>query len=166
MIRAIVKDISRALALGLAGLLMLLVILTLWQVFARYVLSQPDPYSEEVIRLLLMWLGLLSGAYCVYTRAHVGFSLLRDRLAPEKQARLDQVIRIIISVFAAIAMVFGGIRLVLLTLALEQRTPVLEIPVGAVYGVIPLSGALIVLFALFSGPDHSPAPETGKGDMR
>jgi TRAP-type C4-dicarboxylate transport system permease small subunit len=43
-------------------------------------------------------------------------------------------------------MFIGGVRLVYITLVLEQLSPALKIPLGLVYAVIPLSGLLIIFY--------------------
>lgn len=50
-------------------------------------------------------------------------------------------------VFAAAVMVFGGGRLVMITWQLNQISPALGLPMAVVYSVVPLSGALLLLFA-------------------
>ncbi len=44
----------------------------------------------------------------------------------------------------------GGLRLVLLTLELEQVSAALGLPMGLVYLVLPLSGVLIAVYALIN----------------
>lgn len=148
-IRALAALTEKVVAAMLAGL----VLLTLWQVFARYVLGAPDPTSDEVIRVLLVWFGLLAGAWCVATRAHIGFDLLVSRLPESWAGRVEWLVRALIALVALWGLVWGGIRLVALAFALDQRTPVLGLPMGGVYCVIPLAGVLIVLF-LFIRPDE------------
>ena len=48
--------------------------------------------------------------------------------------------------FAFLGMFVGGLRLVYITLILEQLSPSLKIPLGLVYAVIPLSGTLIIFY--------------------
>ena len=48
--------------------------------------------------------------------------------------------------FAFLGMFIGGLRLVYITLILEQLSPSLKIPLGLVYAVIPLSGTLIIFY--------------------
>jgi TRAP-type C4-dicarboxylate transport system permease small subunit len=45
-------------------------------------------------------------------------------------------------------MFIGGVRLVYITLVLEQLSPALKIPLGIVYSVIPISGILIIFYKI------------------
>jgi TRAP-type C4-dicarboxylate transport system permease small subunit len=44
--------------------------------------------------------------------------------------------------------VWGGLKLVYITLVLGQISPALNIPLGWVYSVLPLSGLLITYYSL------------------
>ncbi len=57
-------------------------------------------------------------------------------------------------VFALFAMVVGGIRLVSLTLSLEQVSAALQLKLGYVYLVLPLSGILIMFYAGIQMSEH------------
>ncbi|MDZ7386733.1 MAG: TRAP transporter small permease subunit, partial [candidate division KSB1 bacterium] len=56
---------------------------------------------------------------------------------------------LLVLAFAFFVMVVGGIRLVRLTFILRQVSAALGIPIGYVYIVVPLSGVLIIYFALY-----------------
>ena len=60
--------------------------------------------------------------------------------------RVKLAINLIIMGFAFLGMFIGGLRLVYITLILEQLSPSLNIPLGLVYAVIPLSGILIIFY--------------------
>jgi len=56
-------------------------------------------------------------------------------------------IQLFIFLFAFFVMVFGGIRLVVITLKLNQISAALRLQLGYVYLVLPLSGLLIMFYA-------------------
>jgi TRAP-type C4-dicarboxylate transport system permease small subunit len=119
-----------------------------WQVFTRYALNNPSSFTEELAGFFLIWIGLLGGAYAFQTRAHLGIDLATYRLKGKGRRVVDVLINTSVLFFAVLVMGIGGLRLVRLTLALKQISPSLAIPMGYVYIVIPLSGALIALYAL------------------
>lgn len=147
-IARLAASVADALKGLLVLLLALLVLVVSWQVLARYVLAEPDQYSEEIARVLLMWFSLLGAAYAARTGAHLGLDLLASRLAGKARQIADWMARGAMMLFAVIVLIFGGARLVYLTAELEQRLPALNLPVAVVYAVLPLAGALMVLFAL------------------
>lgn len=141
------SKVERLLAFALGTLLALMVVDVTWQILTRFLPMNPSSYTEELARYLLVWIGLLGGAYAYRTRSHLGIDLLTNAL-PQGPRRGVQIFTLLICfAFAAAVMVFGGIRLMLLTLELNQRSAALNIPMGVVYSVIPLSGSLICLFS-------------------
>ena len=57
-------------------------------------------------------------------------------------------------VFAASVMIYGGCLLTAKTFANAQVTPALQVPMGYVYLVVPLAGALLVFFSLVAVVDE------------
>jgi TRAP-type C4-dicarboxylate transport system permease small subunit len=120
----------------------------LWQVFTRFVLSDPSSYTEELARYLLIWIGLIGAAYASGRQLHLAIDLLPRRLTGRARTALDVVIRVAVATFAVVVLVYGGTRLVSLTLNLGQTSAALRVPIGWVYLAVPISGALIAWFAL------------------
>ncbi len=125
-----------------------LVCIVTWQIFARFVLGEPDPYTEEIARYLLLWLSLLGAAYACRTRAHIGISLLTDRASRANAERLERLVRMMVAIFALSVLVYGGGRLMLLVWELNQTSAALGVPMAAVYSILPLTGVLITIFGL------------------
>jgi TRAP-type C4-dicarboxylate transport system permease small subunit len=138
----------------LSGLMGFAVLNVLWQVFTRYVLQSPSAYTDELSRYLLIWVGLLGASYAAGARMHLAIDLLPNRLSGRAQHALALVIDLLVFIFAFLVMLFGGFRLVALTLMLEQTSAALRIPLGYVYLALPLSGALIMFYAALFLMDH------------
>ena len=132
------------------GLLMAIMVLDVaWQVATRFVLQEPSSYTEELARFLLVWIGLLGAAYAYRKKAHLGLDILSQKLeGTANKRKLDIFISLVCTLFACVIMIYGGTKLMLLTLDLEQMSAALQIKIGYLYSVIPLSGALIVLFSV------------------
>lgn len=142
------QKIEKALAFVLGALLALMVIDVTWQILTRFLPMQPSSYTEEVARYLLVWIGILGGAYAFRKRSHLGIDLLTNALSGTARKAVQVFIVLVCFAFAASAMVYGGAKLMLLTFELEQYSAALNIPMGYVYSVLPLSGLLICLFSL------------------
>jgi len=139
----------------MATCMALMVGVVTWQVVSRYVMGDPAAWTEEVARMLLIWVGLLGGVYAYRLKAHLGLDLLRMKVGPEGQRRLEVISDICCGLFALAVLVLGGGMLVQLTWELNQTTAALGIPMAWVYVVLPLSGLLIVYYSivsLLSGP--------------
>ncbi len=158
----VMLKIDLVLARILAILMVLMVVDVTWQVVTRFLLSQPSSFTEEIARFLLIWIGVLGAAYAYRKRAHLGLDLLTSKMPPAARRRADVVANLCCFGFAASVMVFGGIKLVALTLELRQTSAALQIPIGYIYTVIPISGVLICLYALHN--ILQPAPD-GLGQM-
>lgn len=134
---------------GLVSALMgLMVLNVLWQVASRYLWGMPSVFTDELANFLLIWVGLLGAAYATGKKLHLAIDILPTRLTGTKRQRLDKLIAAFVTLFSLTVMVAGGGRLVYLTLALEQLSPSLQIPLGYVYVVIPVSGLLIIYYSV------------------
>ncbi len=128
----------------------LMVIVVTWQVVSRYALGDPSQWTEEVARMLLIWVGLLGGVYAYREKAHLGLDLLYQKVGTVGKRRLDIITDISCGLFALGVLVVGGGSLVQLTWELKQTTAALGIPMAWVYSVLPLSGVLIVYYSIAS----------------
>lgn len=144
----VMKVIDSTLAWVLTVLMAVMVLDVTWQVITRFILSEPSSVTEELARFLLVWIGLLGAAYAFRKRAHLGLDILTSSLSRSSQVKTEILVNVLCFAFAATVMVFGGFKLMLLTLDLNQTSPALQVPMGYIYSVVPLSGILICLFAI------------------
>ena len=142
------KQVDHILGVFLAAIMAIMTINVLWQVFTRFVMGTPSSFTDELARYLMIWVGVLGAAYISGKRMHVAIDLFPSKLKPENQKKLKIVVNWIIIVFCFSALVIGGIRLVYITFTLGQYSPALQIPLGIVYLVIPLSGILIIYYKI------------------
>jgi len=129
-------------------LAVLLAVLT-WQVFSRYVLRDPSTVTEELSRLLLIWLGTLGTALGFVERKHLAFDLLEEKASPANRARLREVVDVCVVLFGVLLTV-GGVLLVWEKATLGQTSPVLKIPYVWVALVLPMAGICIILAPFFA----------------
>lgn len=147
------KSIENILEKLLIVLMTVMVINVTWQVLSRYlalagIIDQASTATEEWARFLLIWLGLLGASYASGRRMHLAIDLLLQRSGEAQAAKIRRTIRIVVLLFALLAMVVGGGNLVYLTFELEQTSAAIGLPLGIVYLVIPLSGLLISYFSV------------------
>ncbi|HEX2190049.1 MAG TPA: TRAP transporter small permease [Longimicrobiaceae bacterium] len=146
--------VDRLLGGVLAAFMGALVLDVLWQVFTRFVLRDPSSFTDELARYLLIWVALLGGAYTAGQRMHLAIDLLPSSLHGRRRHAVGALIESAVLLFAVAVMVVGGARLVGLTLLLGQTSAALRIPLGWVYTVLPLSGALIAFYSLVFLGEH------------
>jgi TRAP-type C4-dicarboxylate transport system permease small subunit len=137
--------IKKGLIVILIGLLCLLLIAVLWQVFSRFILHSPSSFTDELSRFLLIWLSFLGSAYLVTIQEHIAITILSDKFNRKIYVILKYAI---ILIFSVLVLVIGGISLVSTMLEMNQLSSALQLPVGLVYTVLPISGILISIFCL------------------
>lgn len=119
-----------------------------WQVFSRYVLADPSSFTEELARFLLIWLTLLGAVYAYRHKVHLGLDMIYSQASPVQQKIMFCFIHFSIAVFALCVMLLGGWSLVKMTRELGQSSPVMGIDISLVYMVVPISGVLILIYAI------------------
>jgi TRAP-type C4-dicarboxylate transport system permease small subunit len=140
------KRIDRILEILLIGLMSLLVVDVLWQVFSRYVLASPSSFTDELAGFLLIWVGLLGSAYVAGKNEHLAIDLMLQKQKGAGKKRLQLIINGVVGIFALFVMCFGGVWLVYTRFNLEVYSAALGLPLGYVYLILPLSGVLIIYY--------------------
>lgn len=140
--------VDRAIAAFCVMVMAALVVCVVWQVLSRYVLNQPSTLTDELARFLMIWVGLLGAAYTVGAQRHLSIDLLALSLSRSKQLLLNLCVNLMIFVFAGAVIVTGGIKLIGKTLATAQVSAAMQIPMGYVYLILPLSGLVMMFYAL------------------
>ena len=133
----------------LAVVLMIALVLDVtWQVLTRYLTQNPSSFTEELAAFLLIWLGLLGGAYAYRQKSHLGVDVLTRKMTVTARTRAAIFSYIVAMIFAILVLLIGGIRLVYMTFALKQVSAALQVPMGIIYCVLPISGMLFVIYSL------------------
>lgn len=59
-----------------------MVINVLWQVFSRYILTNPSSFTDELARYLMIWVGVLGAAYVAGKGNHVAITYFSEKMSP------------------------------------------------------------------------------------
>lgn len=129
------------------------------QVLFRYVLHLPLFWTEEFARYCLVWASLLGAAVALKRGEHIAVTFLLDTF-PKKVARVLTIVAQVSVIFILTVMVWGGIKLVLVTSA--QISPALRIPMAVPYLALPV-GAVIMLFHELSSLTQRLGRTSGEG---
>ncbi len=151
------RMVDRALGWVVVVLMGVAVLNVLWQVFTRFVLANPSSFTDELARYLLIWIGLLGASYAAGQQMHLAIDLLPTKLTGRPRFYLGALIEACIFLFALSVLVIGGIYLVALTLTLGQTSAALHVPLGYVYLALPLSGLLMMFYAVRAALGHRAA---------
>jgi len=141
--------IDKILSWVVISLMAVITVNVLWQVFSRFVLQNPSSFTEELARYMLIWIGILGASYVAGQKLHLAIDLLSTKLKGKPKSILEIFIQSCIFAFALFVMVIGGMRLVSITLQLKQISAALQIHLGYVYLVLPLSGLLMMFYSTY-----------------
>lgn len=128
-----------------------MVVLTCWQVFTRYVLQDPSPWSEELVSYLFAWASLLGASLITGERGHMNIPIVVERMGAGAQKTLGILGELVAFAFSAIILVYGGVQIS--QLAMGQMTSSLGVAVGVFYVVLPLSGVLNMIYTVLNIAD-------------
>ena len=125
-----------------------MVIVGTYQILVRYLFNSPSTVSEELLTYSFAWMSLLAATYMFGQRGHMRMGFLADRLHGQARQALDLGIECLIFLFAAVVMVYGGMRITALTMT--QKTASLGIAMGYVYGIVPFCGGVTMIYAVIN----------------
>ncbi len=122
------------------GIVMTIIILI--QIFFRFVIYKPVPWSEEAARYLMIWMGMLGSVIALRKGRHIGVTALVDIL-PKK-------VSFIVGIFVRISMagLLGIITYYGFNLALfnySQLSAAMEIPMMIPYMAIPVGSVMMII---------------------
>lgn len=126
-----------------------LIVLTLdvlWGVFSRYVMGAQSPWTEELARLLLVWVTMLGGALAYGEGAHLGVDLIADKLETDARRIIEISVQVMCIFFAVYVMIWGGGKLTLERFEAGQMLPAMQVSRAWVYASMPVAGLLITTY--------------------
>ena len=144
------KQLNKVLEYTLIAIMSILVIDVLWQVTSRYILSSPSSFTDELAGFLLIWVGLLGAAYVAGRNEHLAIDIVLQRSTGTRKKRLQILISLSIFLFSFSVMFIGGIWLVYTRFILDVKSAALQLPLGYVYTVLPISGLLIMYYSIYN----------------
>jgi TRAP-type C4-dicarboxylate transport system permease small subunit len=140
------KSVEAKLRSPLGALVSLLLagiaVLCFVEVVLRYFFARSLSWYDELAGYLLVWLTFLGAVLAQVHRQHIGIEELLER-APERSRRWMEAARHSVLLAVHLALLVYGTELALRFLG-ESASSV-PVPMGAVYAVIPLSAALMVV---------------------
>lgn len=130
------------------GSFIVMVVLTCWQVFTRYVLSNPSTWSEELVGYLFAWMSLFGACLVTGERGHMNIPILVDMAPGGVKKTLLCLGEVIAFLFSAVILVFGGMQIT--SLAMGQMTSSLGVAMGVFYIVMPICGVVNMLYTIMN----------------
>jgi len=145
MLLNVLSRLSRLVNLIGAAIFAALFLALIAQVVRRFVFDAPAAWTEELATIAFVWVVFWGAAFMTPLSAHVAFDLLESRFAPRVRRTLHALgLTVLTGCFLwALPGVADYVRFML-----RERTPVMDLPFGAVYAVFAAFVAMVVLRAL------------------
>lgn len=129
-----------------AALLLGIVLVIGWQVFARYIPGVRVPrWTEETSLILMVWLAMLGSGLGVRAGEHLSMDVVVRQLPARARRWLFRLVWLLVAAFGVYLVVYGA---ELAGRTMRQTFSATKLPVGLMYWGIPVGGALVALYAL------------------
>src|SRR5690554_7021907 len=134
------RRLFSSLEVVLFGLVMSLLVLTLLQVFTRYVLHYSLPWTEEVARIALVWTVMVGASIAADRREHYAITFLSDHFRKGFRFWAVVVVNMLALVFLFALMKFGTDYVLRNMSTVYIATQVAK---GFVFAALPIAAALM-----------------------
>lgn len=142
------KWLDKILSTICVGLFGALVLLVTWQVFTRFILNNPSAFSEELAKYCFVWLVLFGAAFVFGENGHMRIEFIQDLLPTKFKMAVQIFIELSIIVFSSLVLLSGGLTIT--KLAWTQMSAAIQIPVGYLYSVMPICGAIVIFYCIYN----------------
>ncbi len=122
----------------------IIVTVSIAQVFFRFILDSPLVWSEELARFLMLWMVFLGASVVSYRQAHLGVDFLFDYLPPKINIFLKAISTTVTLVFLIVLVITS---MELLRVAGYATSPALNIPLSY-WRVSVVAGSSLMILAL------------------
>ena len=129
-----------------AGLFAFLLIVMVWQVFARQILNDAPAWTGPAAQYAFIWLVFAGAAWMFAEREHIAIDFFTKMLKIDRTRSLEVFVNLMSFAFAVLLLIWGGVRAVEITWT--QAIPGLPFSTGQMFLVVPISGVLIALISL------------------
>jgi TRAP-type C4-dicarboxylate transport system permease small subunit len=124
-----------------------IVVTTVLQIVARFILMVSIPWTDELARYLMIWASFVGLGVAYRKRELISVRFFREKLPPHLLKVALIVSDLLCSLFAIVIVIYG-FKLCLLNAG--QVSPSMRVSLGIVYAIIPMGCLLFLLFAFES----------------
>ena len=154
---AALQVLSAALCLGMLGVVLM-------GVFYRYVVDEALSWYDEFAGYVLVWLTMFGSVVALARRKHISFDTLVLKF-PARGRRAVEIFGVLCVMAFSLVLLVAGWRLVR-EMADDTAVSVPAVKMAWIYGVMPISGALLLLIGLvqLAGAVTGRGPGTSTGE--
>jgi TRAP-type transport system small permease protein len=139
------KDVfNRVVDWSCISAIVLMLVITFYQVITRYIFADPSSWSEELSRYISVWAIFLGAAIAFRSRSHLGV----DYFVTLFSKRIQKGMQVAVNIILTVTLVFIFIQGVEITLFVKnQLSPAMRISMAIPYAAIP-TGVLLMFVEL------------------
>src|SRR5678816_457743 len=132
---------------ALAWLIVVLTLLISWEVFSRYVLSNPHAWAFDVMLMCYGTLFMMAGAYTLSKNGHVRGDVLYGFFPPRLQAALDLALYILFFIPGVVAFCWAGYRYAGESWTINEHSNITAEgpPIYPFKTIIPIAGIFLLI---------------------
>jgi TRAP-type mannitol/chloroaromatic compound transport system permease small subunit len=145
-----VDKLSTWVGQAFAWLIVGLTLLISWEVFSRYVLSNPHAWAFDVMLMCYGTMFMMAGAYTLSKNGHVRGDVLYGFFPPRLQATLDLILYILFFIPGVCALVWAGWIFAGESWAINEHSSIMADgpPIYPFKAFIPLAGSFLLVQGL------------------
>ena len=121
-------------------------VLVFTQVVSRYIFNSPISWTEEMARILFVWICFMGTFLALKTKGHIAIETLLNTFVGAKARGYVTATADFLILYYCIYLAYMGVVMVHKTT--QDFTPVMLIPFSYLYVAIALSGTLMVCYLL------------------
>ena len=142
-----VDKVSTWLGHTFSWLLVALTFLIAWEVFSRYVLSNPHPWAFDVMMMMYGSVFMMAGAYTLSQNGHVRGDVLYGFFPPRLQAGLDLLLYFLFFIPGVFALAWAGYAYAGESWAIKEISNITSDgpPIYPFKAIIPLAGTMLLI---------------------
>ncbi len=144
-IKFVIDKITEVISTIILGIMTVLVV---YQVIARFILNNPNAYTEALSQYLFVWLIMFGSAYVYGANEHLTIDLLKDKFSPTLTMIVDVITNIILFIFVLLICVIGG-WMYTKGQAIQVDATLL-ISKSVLYVALPASGVITLYYAIYN----------------
>lgn len=122
------------------------VLIISYAVLGRFVLNHSPAWAEEISRILMVWMSLLSAALAVKDRSHVRMTVF-DKAFGETGLKIREMIFVVINILFCGVLFWKGIELIRQTHG--TKLPGSGLPTSLLYGSVCVGGICMAIMLIY-----------------
>ena len=122
----------------------IMAVLVFVNVIARYVFGDSLAVSDELSTYLFVLMSFMGTAIAARRKAHLGLSIVTDRVSPRARMIINEVMYAISALFCLLIVIFG-IQMVISQYQMGQETATMQWPEWIYGSFVPIGAAFAML---------------------